>query len=77
LAHKEQEIRKELSDLSAIRMFCGRFIPMFIVRRLVCRDLRLRAAGKRPDRWYWLDVEAVRRKVYIELPEWGEEIRVA
>jgi len=37
-----------------------RCIHKLILLPLIKRDYRLRAQGKRPDRWYWADLLAVR-----------------
>lgn len=32
----------------------------FVLAPLIRRDMRLRVAGLRPDRWYWADLLAAR-----------------
>lgn len=39
----------------------GKWIPTWFLELLVKRNLKLRAAGKLPDKWYWADVELIRR----------------
>ena len=48
----------------------NRFIVNYILAPLIRRDLRLRAAGKRPDRWYWADLLAIRLRFIVD----GKEI---
>lgn len=36
-----------------------RLLYWAILRPLILRDYRLRAQGKRPDRWHWADAQAV------------------
>lgn len=39
-----------------------KLLPAWVLRLLVKRNLRLRAAGKLPDKWYWADLEVLRRR---------------
>lgn len=43
-----------------------RLIPNFILKFLVWRNLRLRIEGKKPDEWYWAELELIRRGYYNE-----------
>lgn len=42
-----------------------RLIFALILRPLIQRDYRLRAAGKRPDRFYWADRIAMGWGMYV------------
>lgn len=37
-----------------------RLVFLLVLRPIIRRDYRLREAGKRPDRWHWADVLALR-----------------
>lgn len=46
------------SSVGPVRRAFRYMVAMRILRPLIKRDYRLRAAGFRPDRWYWADTLA-------------------
>ena len=46
------------SSVGPVRRALRYMVAMLILRPLIKRDYRLRAAGLRPDRWYWAEALA-------------------